>query len=555
MITFIKPLLTLGLVLFFAISCSDDSDMGGGDKNESIIEIIPAPDAGGTAGAVMPYVRYDSEEAELAGGAKLNSSPDFDRTNIASQASRQTYIALPTTGSYAEWVVATEGDGVTMRFTMPDSPDGYGLDGSLDIYVNDSKATTVELTSYYMWQYFKHNQNNASEIPGDEFDMKCFAFDEVHFRLPSSLKAGDRIRVQNSGDGGLEYGVDFLEIEPVPAPISAPSNSIICADGDINAAIATAKEQGMNIVYLPEGTWTYNSPIIISESNVKITGAGIWHTNIKFTSSERGGGGIIGNCSGVELCHMYINSNLRSRYNQDAQYKCFSGYWGRGSVIHDVWEEHFECGFWIADYVNYKATDYMKIINCRLRNNLADGLNFCLGTSYSTVYNCSVRNNGDDGLAMWNYDYRVNKDEYANVFCYNTIEFNWRAGCIAIYGGDRHWIYNNYMCDTYLAAGIHLNGYFDGFRFGNTVLILFENNTLVRCGSKADIFGTRHYALSVEDNHPRNVAFRNTTFYGSQAGDVRIMGDNVTISGSNFPPSEPLSPAIGTIQIEYKIPE
>ena len=72
-------------------------------------------------------------------------------------------------------------------------------------------------------------------------------------------------------------------------------------------------------------------------------------------------------------------------------------------VIHHVWEDHFECGFWIGDY-NGKV-DYsngLKIISCRIRNNFADGVNFCQGTSNATVYNCSVRNNGDDGLAMWN---------------------------------------------------------------------------------------------------------------------------------------------------------
>ena len=56
------------------------------------------------------------------------------------------------------------------------------------------------------------------------------------------------------------------------------------------------------------------------------------------------------------------------------------------------------------------------------------------GTSNAAVFNCSVRNNGDDGLACWNNTQNV-KDESGNVFAYNTIDFVWRAGGVAIYGG------------------------------------------------------------------------------------------------------------------------
>lgn len=40
---------------------------------------------------------------------------------------------------------------------------------------------------------------------------------------------------------------------------------------------------------------------------------------------------------------MYLNSNLRSRYSESANYKCFADVFEGGSVIHDIWEEHFEC--------------------------------------------------------------------------------------------------------------------------------------------------------------------------------------------------------------------
>ena len=108
---------------------------------------------------------------------------------------------------------------------------------------------------------------------------------------------------------------------------------------------------------------------------------------------------------------------------------------------------------WLLDSDYNGKVDYsndLKIISCRIRNNFADGVNFCQGTSNATVYNCSVRNNGDDGLAMWNDHTMGAVDEKNNTFAYNTIELIWRAGGIALYGGDGHKIYNNYIADMFM---------------------------------------------------------------------------------------------------------
>ena len=151
----------------------------------------------------------------------------------------------------------------------------------------------------------------------------------------------------------------------------------------------------------------------------------------------------------------------------------------------------------------------MKIYNCRIRNNFADGVNFCQGTSDATVYNCSIRNNGDDGLAMWNHDNQGAHDESNNTFAYNTIEFIWRAGGIAIYGGNGHKVYNNYLADMFMASGIHLNDNFRGPKFQATQNISFDNNVLVRCGTNDDSWHEDLAAVDVRGG-VRNVTFNNT---------------------------------------------
>lgn len=501
-------------------------------------------------GATMPYVRYDSDKAILGGGATMAVSEDFHKDKIASQASNQSYIELPVSGAYAEWTVnasETDVNGITMRFTLPDNEEGTGITGSLDVYVNDQKAKTVDLSSYYAWQYLTaegsaHNHSSEYDSIKEIKDAgitdysKCFAFDEVHFLLNQKLNTGDKIRIQKTDADDIVYGVDFLELEKVADPIAKPENALSVADYKdgarndleaIQACIEAAQNQNKD-VYIPAGTYEIDEIWKLNAHDMKISGSGIWYTNIKFTNPNRAGGGIEGQDTtrSIEFSDMYINSSLRSRYEENAAYKAFMGTFGGGSWIHDIWEEHFECGFWMADYGEPMAySDNLKITASRIRNNLADGVNFCQGTCNATVYNCSVRNNGDDGLAVWNNDYLEAKDALNNVFAYNTIEFTWRAGAIAIYGGDNHKIYNNYIRDCFMASGIHLNTNFGGYKFNHTNEIRFANNIIITSGSSYDIWNDIFSSVDVIGN-VKNIVFENTYIYDSQHDGVRI-GDNV----------------------------
>lgn len=531
---------------------------------------IPAADANGRVGAKMPYTRYDSTDAVLSGGAILKTSTDWNPNNIATQASAQSYVGLPGSGSSVEWTMKTTGAGVTMRFTLPDGNGGTGVKGSLDVYVNNKKVKTVKLDSFWMWQYFNFGSGSPSDSAGA---IGAFAFDEVHFLLDTPLKSGDKIKIQSTGAGGYEYGVDFLEIEDVPEAIEQPDNSVSVEEygavaygehGDrdtfdaaiaskntaaFKQAVADADKKGMDL-YIPEGTYLLDGMWTIGAENMKITGAGIWYTNIQFTSEEVSGGGVSGGnpnakgstvadgyCKNVEFCNMYLNSGLRSRHNEQAIYKCFMDIWADGSVIHDIWEEHFECGFWFGDYngkIDY--CDGVKVVNSRIRNNLADGVNFCQGTSNAVVYNCSVRNNGDDGLAMWNDQTMGAKDEVNNVFAYNTIDLGWRAGLLAIYGGQGHKVYNNYLCDSFMAAGIHFNTTFPGYKFSGSTPNTFDNNILVRCGTPKECWG-RDYAAIDFEQEVKNIVFNNTQIYDSPFTAIRLLGtsySNITFNDTTI---------------------
>ncbi|WP_426251985.1 discoidin domain-containing protein [Paenibacillus pabuli] len=537
------------------------------DNNEAPVKqtnnvVTTALNVYSARGASMPYTRYDTEDATRGGSATLKSAPTFDQVLTASEASGQKYIALPSNGSYAQWTVrqGEGGAGVTMRFTMPDSSDGMGLNGALDVYVNGSKAKTVSLTSYYNWQYF------SSDQPGDapSAGRPLFRFDEVHWKLDTPLKAGDTIRIQKNNGDNLEYGVDFLEIEPVQAVIPRPANSVsvtdfgaIANDGkDDLAAFEAAVQSAVSTsktLYIPEGTfhldnmWKIGTPTNMI-NNLTIVGAGIWHTNIQFTNPNAASGGISFRVQGkLDFSNIYMNSMLRSRYHENAVYKGFMDNFGKNSKVSNVWVEHFECGFWVGDYAHTPAiiADGLVIENSRIRNNLADGVNFAQGTSNSTVRNSSVRNNGDDGLAVWTSNVNGAPAGVNNTFSFNTIENNWRAAGIAFFGGSGHKATNNLIVDTVGGSAIRMNTVFPGYHFQNNTGILFSDTTIINSGTSKDLYNGERGAIDLEASNDsiKNVTFTNIDILNTQRSAVQfgygggfqnIVFNNININGTGL---------------------
>ncbi|MEC0229580.1 galactose-binding domain-containing protein [Paenibacillus alba] len=513
-------------------------------------------------GASVPYSRYDTEDATLGGGAVLRSAPTFDQALTASEASKQSYIALPANGANLQWTVrqGQGGAGVTMRFTMPDSADGMGLNGSLDAYVNGVKVKTIALTSYYSWQYF------SSDQPGDtpSAGRPLFRFDEVHWKLDTPLQPGDTIRIQKNNGDSLEYGVDFIEIEPVPTAISAPANSVSVTDfgavpndgqddlAAFNAAVTAAVSSGKTL-YIPAGTFNLSSMWKIGSitnmiNNFTVTGAGFWHTNLQFTNPDAASGGISLRITGkLDFSNVYLNSNLRSRYHENAIYKGFMDNFGTNSVIHDVWVEHFECGMWVGDYGHTPAifANNLLVENSRIRNNLADGINYSQGTSNSTVRNSSIRNNGDDGLAVWPSNTFGAPDGVNNTFSYNTIENNWRAGGIAFFGGSGHKADHNVIIDTVGGSGIRMNTTFPGAHFNNNTGIVFSDTTIINSGTSRDLYNGERGAIDLEASGDgiKNVTFSNIDILNTQrdaiqfgygGGFQNIVFNNITINGTGL---------------------
>ena len=500
----------------------------------------------------MPYTRYESENGNVGGGASLQSSVQFIQTDIASEASNQKYVSLPSGGSYVQWKTSSAARGVNLRFTMPDNSSGAGLSGSLNLYVNNVLAKTIDLSSYWAYQYFDvGGEGDPFQTPHTKTFMR---FDEVHFTVNNTINAGDSIKIQKVNNDGITYGVDFVELEPVPAAIALPAGYLSVTDfgavandaaddyAAFNACIAAAKTQGKN-VYIPAGRFLLSDKLLLNVTNMKITGAGVWYTQVYFSTDKQFYGGFMSRSSGVEIANFTLGTanNDRLKYDEanprDGQkykiYKGFMGTYGTGSSIHDVWVEHFECGFWIGGYdapYPVDVTRSLTIANCRIRNNYADGVNFCIGTSGSTVTQCSLRNNGDDALAMWPAsDVQGSVQERNNTFSNNTIENNWRAGSIAIFGGTGHQVHHNYIKDGVAGSGIRFTNDFAGFgfEFPGDVTHFYEN-TVENCGTSYDLWNQKRGAIEIfAGSGIFNMQFDNTTILNSQRDAIRISGNNL----------------------------
>ena len=488
-------------------------------------------------GASVPYTRYEAEEASRSDGTTLERSDDLESTAI--EASGQSYVALNDKNSSVDFTASAAANALDLRFTLPDH-----TSGRVDVRVNNETVATLDLSSESAWQYV--GGSSVYDESGAGLRAR-FRFDEVHTLLGRQVQKGDHIQIVKVGDDQNSYGIDFIELEQAASAIERPEGAVSIADynnarpGDgvaDDAALAAAMDAAANTasktVYIPAGTWEFSGKIGISHPGLTFQGAGLWYTNIFFTSDQAKGGGIVFNhgASKETLTDFAMSSNLKSRYNQEAQYKGFSGEAGDNTRVANVWVEHFECGFWMGDYVDASQmlyTNGMVIENARIRNNLADGVNFAQGTKDSTVRNSSVRGNGDDGLASWasidTYSHSEARVAEGNSFIGNTVELGWRASGIGIFGGKSHVIKDNLIVNNFSGAGIRLNTVFDGHNFDlNTDQgITIAHNKLVRSGTTDDFYGKARGAIDFQEakGEIRNVTVSDNLIVRPYAEEIR----------------------------------
>ena len=184
----------------------------------------------------------------------------------------------------------------------------------------------------------------------------------------------------------------------------------------------------------------------------------------------------------VQFSHLAIFGEVDHRYDQRSD-NAFSGNFGNGSRFEHLWIEHLKCAFWTLH-----GTLNMTVSHCRIRNTMADGINFCDGTSQSTVEYSHFRNTGDDALATWSPTGEWSSPTacIGNAFMHNRIEVPWHANGIAIYGGADHRVIGNTISDTvYSGAGVMISSGHGASPFSGTITV--SENVVIRNGAKSYI--------------------------------------------------------------------
>ncbi len=236
----------------------------------------------------MPYVRYEADLGSFGNGA-VKLGPSFDQKLVQSEATDRTCVSLNSNGSYVQWTLTQAGQGLVLRFSLPDAAGGGGISGTLALYVNGTKLQDIPISSKWSWQYFSPNTSDNYKDPPSNTPTSGWTprmrFDEVRVKLPSSLPANTVIKLQKDNADGNNYVIDFIEMEPIPAAIAQPSgylnvtaapyNAVPDDNNDdflaFNSCIADAYTESKGI-YIPAGRYLLSQKLNLPNANLTIRG-------------------------------------------------------------------------------------------------------------------------------------------------------------------------------------------------------------------------------------------------------------------------------------------
>lgn len=463
-------------------------------------------------GADVSFLEQEAEHAVTTGEV---IGPDRTAYTLPAEASGRTAVRLDP-GEHVEFTLPAAANAITVRYSIPDAPDGGGIAAPLEVRVDGGASQTMTLTSEYSWLYNQYpftNDPNAGLlhpdwwitecgcVPGEGYEVEkpfrpMHFYDEQRMLLHATHPAGSVIRLTApEGTDAAWTVIDLLDTELVapPAPQPAASVSIAKFGADptgvrdaanaFRTAIRYAQRHDLS-VYIPAGTFRVEEHLIVDD--ITIRGAGNWHsvvfgdevalrtptpdgsvhTGVGFYGKDAAAGG----SSNVHLSDFAIRGDVRERIDTD-QVNGIGGAMS-DSTIERLHIEHTKVGLWFDGPMSGVVVRDTIVVD-----QIADALNFHTGVTDSLVHGNFVRNTGDDGLAMWS----EGTANARNTFDGNTVQTPTLANGIAIYGGTDNVVSNNLVADPIReGSGLHAGSRFGAEPF--TGGLAFTDNTTVRAG-------------------------------------------------------------------------
>lgn len=202
-------------------------------------------------GASVDFVEQEAENA-VTNGAVIG--PDRTAYTLPAEASGRKAVKL-TPRQYVEFTLPSAANAITVRYSIPDAPNGGGITAPLDVTVNGRNRSTMTLTSQYAWLYNQYpfsNDPKAGLLHPDWWITECSCvpsattpaptitkpfrpnhfYDEQRLLLGTKYRAGDKVRLTVPvGSRAAWTVIDLLDSQLVGLPYVDVSAANVLAFG------------------------------------------------------------------------------------------------------------------------------------------------------------------------------------------------------------------------------------------------------------------------------------------------------------------------------------
>src|SRR6266568_1711165 len=105
--------------------------------------VVPSDSTHAHVGAEMPWTTYQAEEMKTTGKVL---GPRYDPFLVETESSGQRCVKLTAPGEYVEFTARSHANAMVVRYCLPDSSDGRGINSALGLYQNGKLLKEVPIT-------------------------------------------------------------------------------------------------------------------------------------------------------------------------------------------------------------------------------------------------------------------------------------------------------------------------------------------------------------------------------------------------------------------------
>jgi len=469
-----------------------------------------------------PAVAFTTYEAEAMDTNAMKTVPSRAMGRLSGESSGRQAVTLTATGHQVAFKTKEASNSIVVRYSIPDGGHDYWT--TLSVFVDGTARGKLNLTTRYSWTYGGDDVFNKPQQEDKGAGNEHHFFDEAHALIGDVPAGASVILRKEAGDNAPSITIDLVELEQVGAPLPQPAGSLSLKDcgavpdddQDDSAAIQKCIDQAQSlnkVLFIPPGQFQSYSKTL-SARGLKVQGAGIWYSAIVGFNAQF-------DCWGTGACKYSDFALFGDTVARDdaSPETAFRGNLSNSSIT-NVWIEHLKVGIWPS-----KGSGPLTISSVRVRNLMADGVNFYNGTHDSVVENSHFRNTGDDAIAAWSDTFESPGPSKNNVFRKNYIQIPWKANCFGIYGGQDNKIEDNVCADTVQYPGMFFARQFNSQPFTGTTEV--NRNTLLRAGGNA--YNHTHGALKFHaDQGPvQNIKVNTLDIIDPTNSGVHVQGGDV----------------------------